>query len=123
MENNTGDFIPRGVWTLVECNMGIICACLPMMRRPLSFVFPRLFKGSTRKDTERLSYVPLELRYTNRRVRQPRSQSQEDILQSDVRCKGALAEGQDIHISVTTEIEQSVASLGDRNLSLRGHNV
>lgn len=94
-----------------------------IMRRPLSFVFRGLFKYSRRKYTERLSYVPLELMCTNGHVRHPRSQSQEDILQSHVGCKGALAEGQDIHNSVTTEIEQSVASLGDRNLSLRGHNV
>lgn len=95
-----------------------------MMRRPLSSVFPRLFKGSTRKDTERLSYVPLELRYTKSHVRQQASQSQEDILQSDLRSpKGALAGDQEIHISVTTEIEQSVEELGERNLSLRGHDV
>ncbi|KAF9249413.1 hypothetical protein DTO013E5_2769 [Penicillium roqueforti] len=85
------DFIPRSVWTLVECNMGIICACLPMMRRPLSFLFPWLFRGSSRNESERLSYVPIELRYTNRQLRPRGSQSQEEILQSDVRDKRALA--------------------------------
>lgn len=71
--------------------MGIICACLPMMRRPLSFLFPWLFRGSSRNESERLSYVPIELRYTNRQLRPRGSQSQEEILQSDVRDKRALA--------------------------------
>lgn len=53
--------------------MGIICACLPMMRRSLSFIFPWLFNGSTRKDSGSHIYVPLELKYTsticdNRRI-------------------------------------------------------
>lgn len=116
-----GDFIPRSVWTLVECNMGIICACLPMMRRPLSFAFPWLFKGSTRKESERLSYVPLELRYTKRHQRPRKGQSQEEILQSGVQRGRGLAEKQDIHISVTTEIQQSVVTFVDR--SLKRHNL
>lgn len=120
-DTNIGDFIPRSVWTLVECNMGIICVCLPMMRRPLSFVFPWLFRGSTRKDSERLSYVPLELRYKKRHLRPQESQSQEEIWQSDVQRGGGLAEEQEIQISVTTEIQQSVVTFGDR--SLKTHNL
>jgi hypothetical protein len=86
-----------------------------MMRRPLSFMFPWLFRG-TRKDSERLSYVPLELGYTKRHLRSQESPSQEEILQSGVQRAGALTEEQDIHISVTTEIEQSVVTFGDRSL-------
>ncbi|KAJ5468386.1 hypothetical protein N7475_006138 [Penicillium sp. IBT 31633x] len=109
------DFIPRSVWTLVECNMGIICTCLPMMRRPLSFVFPWLFRGSTRNESERLSYVPIELMSTKRGQRPRGSQSQENILQSTMRSEVSLAEEQDNHISVTTEIRQNVANRGKDN--------
>ncbi|KAL1859228.1 hypothetical protein Plec18170_002344 [Paecilomyces lecythidis] len=42
------DFIPRSTWTLVEANIGIICACLPTLRYPLSRLFPFLFRGSVR---------------------------------------------------------------------------
>ncbi|KAJ9206938.1 hypothetical protein C8Q69DRAFT_440212 [Paecilomyces variotii] len=42
------DFIPRSTWTLVEANVGIICACLPTLRYPLSRLFPFLFRGSVR---------------------------------------------------------------------------
>lgn len=31
------------MWTIIESNLGIICACLPALRRPLSFFFPRIF--------------------------------------------------------------------------------
>ncbi|EEH35587.1 hypothetical protein PAAG_06634 [Paracoccidioides lutzii Pb01] len=30
-------------WAMVECNTSIICACLPMLRTPLSMLFPNLF--------------------------------------------------------------------------------
>lgn len=91
-----------------------------MMRRPLSFVFPWLFRGSTRKDSERLSYAPLELRYTKRQLRQQDSHSQEQILQPGTQREGTLNEQQDIQISVTTEIQQGVARLGDGNQ--KGYN-
>ena len=34
-------------WTTVEANTGIICACMPMLRGPLSCIFPRLFASNT----------------------------------------------------------------------------
>lgn len=34
------------IWTTIECNTGIICACLPMMKAPLTWLFPRLFPQS-----------------------------------------------------------------------------
>ncbi|EEQ28960.1 uncharacterized protein MCYG_01779 [Microsporum canis CBS 113480] len=38
-----GSPIPATIWSVVECNTGIICACTPMIRQPLSFLFPRAF--------------------------------------------------------------------------------
>jgi hypothetical protein len=32
----TWDFIPRGIWTLIEANLGIICACLPILKGPFT---------------------------------------------------------------------------------------
>jgi len=40
MLNSKDNFITRGVWTLIEANTGIICACLPMLKRPLTFLLP-----------------------------------------------------------------------------------
>ena len=31
------------IWTTVEANTGIICACLPMLKKPLSCLFPHAF--------------------------------------------------------------------------------
>lgn len=45
-----GDFIPRSIWTLIEANMGIICACLPILKGPLVRLFPRVFQGTTSKS-------------------------------------------------------------------------
>lgn len=38
------------IWTTIEANTGIICACLPMLRSPLSRVFPRLFLRDTQEN-------------------------------------------------------------------------
>ncbi|KAF5574009.1 integral membrane protein [Fusarium pseudoanthophilum] len=46
----TWNFIDRGVWTLIEANLGIIAACLPVLRQPLGKLFPRIF-GSTKKSS------------------------------------------------------------------------
>lgn len=31
------------IWTIVEANTGIICACLPMLKNPVSKLFPTFF--------------------------------------------------------------------------------
>lgn len=46
----TWNFIDRGVWTLIEANLGIIAACLPVLRQPMGKLFPRIF-GSTKKSS------------------------------------------------------------------------
>lgn len=51
----TGNFIPRSTLTMVEANVGIICACLPMMQQPLSMFFPRLFRASSSGATKSAS--------------------------------------------------------------------
>ncbi|EAW13620.1 putative plasma membrane protein Pth11-like [Aspergillus clavatus NRRL 1] len=41
--DTTWNSIGSSMWTVIESNLGIICACLPALRRPLSFLFPRFF--------------------------------------------------------------------------------
>ena len=41
------------IWTTIEANTGIICACLPMLKTPLAALFPKLFpRGSYREYSE-----------------------------------------------------------------------
>jgi len=35
------------IWTTIEANTGIICACLPMLKAPLTALFPNLFPRGT----------------------------------------------------------------------------
>lgn len=44
-------------WTTIEAGTGIICACLPMLKAPLTVVFPRLLLNSSNKGTNG-SHVP-----------------------------------------------------------------
>ncbi|KAK7413377.1 hypothetical protein QQX98_007754 [Neonectria punicea] len=48
--DSTYNFIERGMWTLIEANLGIISACLPVLKQPMSRLFPRIF-GSTKKSS------------------------------------------------------------------------
>lgn len=47
--DQTWNFITRGVWTLIEANLGIICTCLPVLKQLIKRVFPSIF--STTKAT------------------------------------------------------------------------
>lgn len=47
VSDETYNFIARGIWTTVEANLGIISACLPILKKPLGRLFPYLF-GSTK---------------------------------------------------------------------------
>lgn len=40
------DFIPIGLWSIIEACVGIICACLPAVRALLGTILPKLF-GAT----------------------------------------------------------------------------
>lgn len=44
----TWNFIERGMWTLLEANLGIITACLPVLQKPLGAIFPWLFTTTNR---------------------------------------------------------------------------
>lgn len=37
----TYSFIPRGIWTLIEANLGIISACLPILKKPFNTCMSR----------------------------------------------------------------------------------
>ncbi|KAL9941172.1 hypothetical protein D7B24_009033 [Verticillium nonalfalfae] len=41
--------IASTLWTMIEQNVAIICACLPMCRLPLAFLFPSTFGSSSRQ--------------------------------------------------------------------------
>lgn len=45
-----GGPIPATVWSVIEANSGIICACLPKLRRPLSVIFPCLASNTYISD-------------------------------------------------------------------------
>ncbi|KAB5566123.1 integral membrane protein [Coniochaeta sp. 2T2.1] len=48
--DQTYNFIQRGIWTLIEANLGTISTCLPILKQPMGRLFPRLF-GSTKKGS------------------------------------------------------------------------
>ncbi|KAL7789388.1 putative PTH11-type G-protein coupled receptor protein [Trichoderma ceciliae] len=50
--------ISSTLWTIIEENVAIICACLPMCRIVLAFLFPKIFGGNTTKESKEASGAP-----------------------------------------------------------------
>ena len=38
------------IWSVIEANTAIICACMPMLKTPLTVLFPRLFPRGSSAD-------------------------------------------------------------------------
>ncbi|KAK5118770.1 hypothetical protein LTR85_007976 [Meristemomyces frigidus] len=59
-KDTTYDFIPRNIWSLVEANVGIICACLPILKHPftrgLSLILGTTQKSSVDRYGQEISY-------------------------------------------------------------------
>ena len=47
----TSGTFTSAIWTSIEANTGIICACLPMLKQPLTKIWPRLFSNRSRSQS------------------------------------------------------------------------
>lgn len=52
----TGDYVQLGYWSTIEVDVGIICACLPAVRKLLRGVFPDVFASTVRSGAKTPSY-------------------------------------------------------------------
>jgi hypothetical protein len=50
--DTTWQSIDSSMWTVIESNLGIICACMPAFKQPLSCTFPWLFARMGRTETK-----------------------------------------------------------------------
>jgi hypothetical protein len=48
-----GDAVTANVWSCVETNVGIVCACMPMLRAPLAVLFPKLLSTTSDNSNDR----------------------------------------------------------------------
>jgi hypothetical protein len=46
----TWDYLETSLWSIIECDVGIICTCMPSIRLGLTRLFPKLM-GSTNRST------------------------------------------------------------------------
>jgi hypothetical protein len=54
-QNPTWDNIPADYWSVMEANLGVLCVCMPSLRRSLAQRFPTLF-GSSVQNSNKYSY-------------------------------------------------------------------
>lgn len=52
----TWDYLEASLWSVIECQVGIICACMPAIRLGLTRLFPKLL-GSTHQSTSKNAYA------------------------------------------------------------------
>lgn len=46
----TWDYLEASLWSVIECQVGIICTCMPSIRLGLTRLFPKIM-GSTNQST------------------------------------------------------------------------
>ncbi|KGQ05202.1 hypothetical protein BBAD15_g9528 [Beauveria bassiana D1-5] len=51
--NPTWDELPLALWSTIEINVGLMCACLPTLRLILVRIWPRVFGSTLRSASER----------------------------------------------------------------------
>jgi hypothetical protein len=51
----TWDYLEASLWSIIECQVGIICSCMPSIRLGLARLFPKIL-GSTRDAASAQTY-------------------------------------------------------------------
>ncbi|XPS79832.1 hypothetical protein M3J09_011803 [Ascochyta lentis] len=55
----TWDYLEASLWSVIECQVGIICTCMPSIRLGLTRLFPKIM-GSTNQSTAKDTVGPSE---------------------------------------------------------------
>jgi hypothetical protein len=55
--NMTWDYLEASLWSVIECQVGIICSCMPSIRLGLTRLFPKIM-GSTNRSTAKDTGAP-----------------------------------------------------------------
>jgi hypothetical protein len=53
----TWDYLEASLWSVIECQVGIICTCMPSIRLGLTRLFPKIM-GSTNQSTAKDTGAP-----------------------------------------------------------------
>lgn len=103
-----GTVIDSGIWLLVECNIGIVCACLPIMRPIFQAVAPCVGLKTNNRSVETDSPFPSR---PSRRSKYNRSGS--DSHSGSDSNRGL--KGSSEHIVVSHELEIQSQKGGSQN--------
>lgn len=61
----TYNFIPRGIWTLIESNLGIISACLPILKKPFNSLLSKTIGTIRTSPGSHTTYTAGRIRQSN----------------------------------------------------------
>lgn len=100
------------MWAMVEANTSIICACLPMLRTPLSMLFPTLFPPF-HYGGETLSHQSSITAAEAARISEDPEQMQEEQM---LKSSKSLLKTTTIQVSISQKNEEGPRSPGEREM-------
>ncbi|KAG2420169.1 hypothetical protein HFD88_004969 [Aspergillus terreus] len=106
-------------WTAAECNVAIICACLPFLRPLVSCLFPKFLSTNSYKNYTRNPTTTGRSRATRHKMSQFYSQDRELGLYSIDVKSGQRSPTQFGGIEVITEMVQETSNKQDESTSQR----
>ena len=99
------------MWSAIELNIAIICACLMVMKPLVSRLFPRLFSESSEAPIDRSSYIQPPT-ISSDRVRTKRSPLSTESTTTEARQPAGIA------IGVTVSMDDMPPRRNDPELGL-----
>ena len=101
----TWGIIPATIWSVVEANTGTICACLPTLKQPLSYLFPSIFNSTDKSSPGFFDRTPPDEIYRLERGKKGSGQNKEPK-RLDLYTWGSV-KGEDDTISTSHTIQRS----------------
>jgi hypothetical protein len=114
-----GSNVGAAYWTAAECNVAIICACLPFLRPLVSCLFPKFLSTNSYKNYTRNPTTTGRSRATRHKMSQFYSQDRELGLYSIDVKSGQRSPTQFGGIEVITEMVQETSNKQDESTSQR----
>ncbi len=102
------------IWTTIEANTGIICACLPMLKRPLSCLFPKAFP----RKSGNASYPSSGFRTLSRQRNSPVATYNNGWSHLDSKTQPPLSKSSD-----NTVVGKTSDGSGDKEYGIERHDI
>lgn len=103
----TWGIIPATIWSVVEANTGTICACLPTLKQPLSYLFPSIFNTTDKSSAGFFDRTPPDEIYRLERGKKGKDNPRIEPKRLDLYTWGSV-KGDDETVNTSQTIQRSI---------------